>query len=512
METNSGTVRSHVLERWQRCHALFGRQQRIPTMLHLSDEQLQYLQQNNYVLLRAARQYVNSLFNHLNDLDCAVLVCDAKGWLIEVMDSAKFKREFKRIGIRPGANVSEVYIGNSAIGSALSTRELTSFHSFEHYFEDFHRISASGAPVLLNNGSRLLGAISFVTFGSSVDAYLPPLVQSASIAIANAIQLEEYRQDILRVHQSLISQLDYHVILTDSEQEIIDERHPVPLTKEAQQGMVSLTQQGEFSDEERVLCGRTYRIDVRNLWDHKGEFKGKLGLFRDVTRSKQMESRVRDAEKVWVLNSLAAGIAHEIRNPLTTARGFLQLFSERIHDAQDKRYLDLTIEELDRINLLVKDFMSLAKPEKPQYGQIDIAHTLASISHLLYPEAALRGISLEVIVPEHETWIWADENQIKQVILNLVQNALQACTIRNSVTVFTSVDTDYIEIHVVDDGCGMTQSQIDRVFQPFYTTKESGTGLGLAICKRIIDEHSGKIKIESTVGRGTTVRIQLKRI
>ncbi|MBX5436344.1 MAG: GAF domain-containing protein [Alicyclobacillaceae bacterium] len=508
-----GFIRPEVLESWLRCRELFGERARPFDPPRLTDGELHTLQQSNYNLLRAARQYLGSLFRQVHELNCAALLCDADGWLLEVMGDARCVNCLADNGITPGTNVSEPYLGNNAIGTALATRRATWFHAYEHYFPEYHHWSTAGAPIILEDGERLTGAFAFCTLQPSIDTYLPLLAQAAAIGIAHWLQLEEYRQDVVRVHQGVLSHLDYHVVLVDTHGHISDERHPIPVGDDIRAAMLETIKLGECSENELSLGDRVYLVDVRNLWDHRGQFKGTLGLFRDITNRKQMELRMRDAEKLAVLTSLAAGIAHEIRNPLTTARGFLQLFAKRLESETDKRFLDLTIQELDRINQLVKDFMTLAKPDVPSYNHVNLTEVLQGAVEFIRPEASLRGVPLTVKLPGEAVWIWADANQIKQLVLNIIQNALQACDPHDdTVTVELLATADTAVIVVADTGCGMSEVQIHQMFEPFYTTKPTGTGLGMAISKRIVDEHQGHIEVESQPGLGTTVRIQLSRV
>ncbi|MCL6547734.1 MAG: GAF domain-containing protein [Alicyclobacillus sp.] len=503
-------VRPDVLESWVRCREWFGSRQQPGDPPCLSEGELMALQQSNYNLLRAARQYLGSLYRQVHELRCAALLCDAAGWVIEVMGDARCVSRLQEDGIRLGTNISERHIGNNSIGTALATRKAVWFHGYEHYFPRFQRWSTAGAPILLEEGERLVGAFSFCVPQPTVDASLPLLAQAAAIGISHWMELEEYRQDVLRVHQGVLSHLDYHVVFVDTRNRVVDERHPIPVPDEIRESMLETIKLGECSDNELTLGGRTYLVDVRNLWDHRGQFKGTLGLFRDITNRKHMELRMQDTEKLAVLTSLAAGIAHEIRNPLTTARGFLQLFAKRLESETDKRFLDLTIQELDRINQLVKDFMTLAKPDVPRYGHVNLTEVLQSAVEFIRPEASLRGIPLTVRLPEEAVWIWADANQIKQLALNIIQNALQACDPHDdTVAVELHVSGGVAEVTVRDTGCGMAETQLQRIFEPFYTTKPTGTGLGMAISKRIVDEHRGQISVESQLGQGTTVRIRL---
>lgn len=508
-------VRQEVLDSWERCQQWFDLDKASDTEVTLSPpyctpKRLFEIQETNASLLKAARQHLGNLFNRDN-LEYAVLLADPEGWIIDLFGNSQSLRQLQQVGIWFGTNISEEYMGNTAIGSALATQKSIYFHSYEHYFVQLQHWSTAAAPILVENGTRLLGVCAFVTQSSELNPYVFPLVQSASIAIGNAVQVDELQQDAIRVHQSLLSNLDYHVVQLDIAHKVVSQRHPIPVFEDVQREMIRITQQGEYSHFEMSILGRAYVVDVRDLWDAKGVFKGRLGLFRDVTQSKQIESRLQDTERLSVLASLAAGIAHEIRNPLTTARGFLQLFEERLNAEQDKRFLNLTINELDRIHQLVMDFMSLARPDEPHYGETDLTSLIQNTVQFLNPEATLHGVTLSTDVPQSPVLIWADEKQVKQILMNIVQNALHACNSNDSVTVRLIPEDDKVEVVVSDTGCGMSPEQLDRIFQPFFTTKPTGTGLGLSITKRIVEEHNGSITVESTEGAGTTIRIVLNR-
>lgn len=511
-----GLLRPEVLDSWERClkwfnHAGSRTQAIARSPLQCSSRQLVEIQENSAGFLKAARQHLINLFDRVEELNYAVLLADANGWLIEVFGNPHHLRQLQQDGIWFGTNIAEQHLGNTAIGTVLATQKSVYFHSYEHFFFEHRHWSTAAAPIFTDSGSKLLGVCAFATLSEELNPYVFPLVQSASIAIANGVQLDELQQDAIRVHQSLLSHLDYHVIQLNVRHQVVSQRHPIPVFEPVQREMIRITQQGEYSHFEMCVLGRTYVVDVRDLWDAKGAHKGRLGLFRDVTQSKQIESRLQDTERLAVLTSLAAGIAHEIRNPLTTARGFLQLFSERLKSESDRRFLDLTITELDRIQQLVMDFMSLAKPDESHYAQTELTHLIRSTAQFLHPEATLHGVTLTVNVPDIEVYIWADEKKIKQILMNIVQNALHACTKQDRVSLQLTPMEDKVEVKVEDTGCGMNQEQLDKIFQPFFTTKATGTGLGLSVTKRIVEEHNGTISVESATGVGTTVCICLNR-
>lgn len=479
----------------------------LPT--YLSAAQLQSARDANLNLVRAVNRHFDALAQRMRAVECAVLFCDADGWILGIRGHHQLVSELAACGICEGASASEQSMGNNALGISIGMKQPVTLAGWEHFFAPWRDWHCAGAPILSTENGAVVGACCIAVRQPELAKLIGPLVDCAAVGIGNWLEAEEARQDLVRIHHSLISQLECHVVFIDSAGHMLDERHPIPLKESVRSEMVRMTGSGESRRAEEItLDGQVYLVDVRTLSNHRGQMKGTMGLFRDVTQQKQWESHLRDMEKMSTLTSLAAGIAHEIRNPLTAARGFLQLFTERLDSDKDKRFLDLTLHELDRINSLVKDFMALARPEEPRYAIVDMTQAIDDIVHFIQPEAALLGVEFHAQVPAGPIHMSADPNQLKQVLLNVVQNALHACKSKGSVRLSLERQEDTIMISVVDSGSGMSEYQLDRIFQPFFTTKDSGTGLGLSITKRIVEEHGGQIRVDSKVAAGTTVQIE----
>lgn len=222
-----------------------------------------------------------------------------------------------------------------------------------------------------------------------------------------------------------------------------------------------------------------------------------------------LEPKLLDYEKNSSLATLCAGIAHEIRNPLTTARGFLQLFEKRCEE-EDKTFLKLTINELDRIGQLLEDFMDIARPSKEILEITDLCELTYSVCKFLSPESKLRDVELTCDVPDRPVRLRLQVTRIKQVLINLLQNAVHACTPHGSVHIVIEDLDNRVSLTISDTGCGI--QDLHQLFRPFHTTKKDGTGLGMFVSKQIIEQHCGKISVNSIVGEGTTLSIELPRL
>ncbi|WP_100406842.1 PAS domain S-box protein [Bacillus solitudinis] len=240
-------------------------------------------------------------------------------------------------------------------------------------------------------------------------------------------------------------------------------------------------------------------------------FRGKPAfrtMLNDLSDRKKMDDLIRKSDKLAVVAQLAAGVAHEIRNPLTTIKGFLQLF-ERDKE-YNSRYLTLVMEELGHVESIIYEYLALAKPNhQSQFEKVNLKELIFEVTTLLERQMIMKnaGVKLDF---EDVPLTFGSEKQLKQVFINLIRNALDAVGPNGVVIIRLFKYTDnQISIQVEDNGCGMTKERVERLGEPFYSTKEKGTGLGLMVCYKILEHHCGLIKVNSQLGKGTKMEVIL---
>ncbi|MCC2134240.1 PAS domain S-box protein [Bacillus licheniformis] len=252
------------------------------------------------------------------------------------------------------------------------------------------------------------------------------------------------------------------------------------------------------------------------LYYKNGQFTGSLGTLTDVTERKKAEMELfksnqrlaMQSQKLAMAGQLAAGIAHEVRNPLTSVNGFLQLMKAEYPDRKD--YFDIIFSEIKRIDSVLGELLVLAKPHQVQFKKIKINSVLQQVATLLETNAVLSHIKIEKAFQHGEEWeINGDENQIKQVFINLIKNGIEAMPDGGKITISSKAEGDYVKISIKDEGGGISQADLAKLGEPFFSTKEEGTGLGLTICLNIIGAHNGEMKIDSKLGEGSTFHILL---
>lgn len=256
--------------------------------------------------------------------------------------------------------------------------------------------------------------------------------------------------------------------------------------------------------KERIL-----KTSTRTILGEHGEILGAIGIFEDLTDRLFLEEQVRRAEKFSVLGKFAAGIAHEIRNPLTTAKGFLQLLPSDSPDPKIRQLKELVIPEIDRANEIITEFLMIAKPSAPQLKPSSLAELVEDLVSLVQPQALMQNVELSYIPGESLQPVAIDRAQLLQVFLNLTNNAFDAMPEGGRLEIKVENNASHVSIHFTDSGVGMDKDVIERIFEPFYTKKSAGTGLGLAVSHRIIDGHNGTIHVTSTLGKGSTFTIRL---
>ncbi|WP_026572812.1 ATP-binding protein [Bacillus sp. UNC438CL73TsuS30] len=259
------------------------------------------------------------------------------------------------------------------------------------------------------------------------------------------------------------------------------------------------------------LDGSTFFFEVSSMYIVFGGQKAVLSMGKDISaRKEQTDQLLQKSEKLALLGQMAAGIAHEIRNPLTSIRGFIQLFKSGQNHPQ---YFDIVLSELDRINSIVGEFLVLAKPTASVLIEKDVKNLINDVVTLINTQSILNNVQIYVEFDSDLPMVMCEENQLKQVFLNLLKNAIEAMPTGGQIDVKVKQKEDgKISIQIIDQGVGIPEDRIPTLGEPFYTTKEKGTGLGLMTCYKIIENHNGEIKITSVVDEGTTVEVTLPTI
>lgn len=253
--------------------------------------------------------------------------------------------------------------------------------------------------------------------------------------------------------------------------------------------------------------------DVSVIYNAHGEMIGKIGVASDITNLREQQEKMIQQEKLALLGQMGAGIVHETRNYLTTIKGSCQLIDILTEDAKIKNYTNKIDKDINEVNRIISEFLSLSKPREVQLEEVSIYDIVQSIKVIVETSSLLKGININFYLSKDEQYLLCDESQIKQVVLNICKNAVDAMV--NTEDAKLVIETGYIEdtdemfIKIEDNGEGMSKETLKKIGTPFFTTKKTGTGLGLNVCNTIIKEHKGKIDVDSQLGKGTTFIITL---
>lgn len=234
-----------------------------------------------------------------------------------------------------------------------------------------------------------------------------------------------------------------------------------------------------------------------------------LAIRNDITERKKTEELIHRQDKLAAVGQLAAGVAHEIRNPLTSMKGYAEFLQLDEEDPERREFIDIILDEIDRVNNIVEEFMLLAKPKVVELEEKNIIPILKNIISLLEFEARKRNVKLHLDLNADIVQIECDENRLKQVFLNFIKNGIEAMPAGGDLNVKAEVIDNNIEISIQDTGVGIPPEILKNIGEPFYTTKKNGNGLGLMVSFKIIESHNGKVYIESEQNKGTTFKILL---
>ena len=247
-------------------------------------------------------------------------------------------------------------------------------------------------------------------------------------------------------------------------------------------------------------------LSVTPILDEKNICTGAVIVLRDLREIKRLEKKVRHSEKLAAIGELAAGVAHEIRNPLSSIKGFARFLAHSLSDrTREKEYAEIMVKEVDRINSVVNDLLTFARPLEPELASTDLFELIEHTVRLLETDARSRNIKIRSkINPDFNSFL-LDANQITQALLNLMLNALQEVDDGGTVEVGANINESGTRLYiwVEDDGPGIPNDKKKKIFDPFFTTRKKGTGLGLAIVNKIVENHSGELQVESPLSGKT---------
>jgi signal transduction histidine kinase len=257
------------------------------------------------------------------------------------------------------------------------------------------------------------------------------------------------------------------------------------------------------------------RVTTFALKNEVGKRVGGILLVKDMSEIRKMAERTQRASRLAALGELTQRLVHEIRNPLSAMDINLQLLQERLEasggDAEIRRYIGIISTETRRLNEALRNAQVFSKPESPELETVDLHQIIRQVLFLMEQEAASKKTKIDENLQAEESLILADEDQMKQVFINLLKNSLEAMAEGGKLEVLSRNDGGgkIIGVELVDTGSGIPMAKLQRVFDPYFTTKKKGTGLGLVIVHNIITQHGGSIDVSSWMGEGTIFSVSL---
>ncbi|MCG6909161.1 MAG: PAS domain-containing protein [Deltaproteobacteria bacterium] len=305
--------------------------------------------------------------------------------------------------------------------------------------------------------------------------------------------------------------------ITDLKKSLAKNRKPDALLPDGLCDVQNSLDQGMEISEQEMECvfaeSRKVPVSVSatRINNEAGEFVGQVLILRDLREIRRLQDEIRRQEKLAAMGGLAAGVAHEVRNPLSSIKALATFFSEQFAEGSDgKEAAVVMVQEVDRLNRVITELLDFARPSAMRREPSDINEMILRSIQLIRQDAGNKNIEIKVDIADDLCPVWIDPDRLAQCLLNLYVNAIQAMDTGGTLTVRCfAADTEHVEIVVSDTGRGIAAENLNKIFDPYFTTKKKGTGLGLAIVYKIIEAHEGRIDVMSTLDKGTTFTISI---
>jgi len=250
-------------------------------------------------------------------------------------------------------------------------------------------------------------------------------------------------------------------------------------------------------------------VSVAKIYDETSYQSYFVSSLNDISEKKGIEELMIRSEKMSIAGQLAAGVAHEVRNPLTSIKGFLQLLQAGIN--RNEEYYNIMIDEIEKIETITTELLYISKPITENRKMESLKDMIEDVVALLQSQASLKNINIDVSQSINE-YISCDRSQIKQVLINLIKNAIEAMDNEGKICIQVQSDESYVKVNIIDEGKGVPEDVIHKLGEPFFTTKKNGTGLGLMITKQLLERHNASLNIERNKEKGSTFQMVFPNI
>jgi len=491
-----------------------------------TDEELETEKYNYSEVLEVLNYFVDKFLSSTSGYPYLIAISNHEGYIISFSGDSTIIESASQLGIKEGVQFSED-IGTNAIALSLRYGQPIEVVGEDHYHHVLKELVCCTAPIYGEGGNRIVGTLSLMTVTDYAHPSLLALISTLSDSVEREIVLRRQNTEHHILNQVLLETNYYGVIVTDAFGEIVEVNENIlkmlhwdnhDKVKYLHRSVFDVSLIGDFfqdvidQGEARVgvelalqVTGaiRYYMLDVVPIYDQQKLIRI-VGTLRNITEMKQTEVLLRNTEKLVYAGEVAVSIAHEIRNPLTTVKGMIQLSGK---DSKLLHY-DLIMSELERMNVIINDFMILGKPKEVQFLEEYSSTILQEVLSIFQIHADISDISI-VSETIQDVQVKCDRNQLKQVFLNILRNAMEALPFGGEIHISLDIEGSFQRIRITDNGEGMSAEVLSRIGKPFYTTKSDGNGLGMMIVNNIIASHQGCVNITSEVGKGTTIAILL---
>ncbi|MCQ6563211.1 ATP-binding protein [Paenibacillus mendelii] len=427
-----------------------------------------------------------------------------------------------------------IYLSSVDSKSQIIDEMLRVTHNMDSRFSGFYWVSAAGDIIQSSNplrdpvnlGDRSYFQLALETGKTQIsEAHIGRVTQKYIFSIATPVYNKSGLIDGVLVGSIQLHEMEEtltqairgeRIQLIDQKNQVIAETKPLPSSKHTASSYVMLD---AVPWKVNAIMSFDYRTAVvRPYLVYLGVLLLLLNIAYLLAKAQLMKRQLAkelaqiEADKLKLIGTIAASTAHEIRNPLTGIKGFIALLSDKYKDDKDQYYFSLIQTEVNRINAIVSELLIIGKPTEASTEIHHVNDVVAEMVPLIESEAHLYNVGLRIELTNESAFVKLSKDHFKQIILNLVKNALEAMEKGGDLSIVTEVSAEFVLLKVTDTGKGMPLEVLEKVFTPFFTMKENGTGLGLLVCKRILDSYGGRLFLLSEVGKGTEATIQLPRV